>query len=153
MLVTISGSETSINDAKYGIMLAKSQKLELNVIYVVDTSTIQDLVLSKIFIQEESAEYENNLRENGKRYLNYAEELAQSKGVKIVKHLKSGAISTQILDTAEDIGADMILLGSWEMNRSRRDLMSRFHTDVIMDAKMPVLIVKDSDISLQFDKF
>ncbi|MBP5706337.1 MAG: universal stress protein, partial [Spirochaetales bacterium] len=61
ILVAISGSDTSINAAKYGIMLAKSLKLELNVIYVVDTSTIQDLLLSKIFIQEESAEYENNL--------------------------------------------------------------------------------------------
>ena len=153
ILVAISGSDTSINAAKYGIMLAKSQKLELNVIYVVDTSTIQDLVMSKIFIQEESAEYENNLRENGKRYLTYAEELAQSKGVKIVKHLKSGAISTQILDTAEEIGADMILLGSWEINRSRRDLMSRFHTDIIMDAKMPVLIVKDNVVEGQFNRF
>ena len=61
IIVAISGSDSSINGAKYAIMLAKMYKLDLSVVYVVDTSTLKELLISKIFIEEESAEFENNL--------------------------------------------------------------------------------------------
>ncbi|HQJ07192.1 MAG TPA: universal stress protein, partial [Spirochaetota bacterium] len=79
ILVAISGSDSSINAAKYSIMLAKTFKYDLNFLFVIDTSTLNDLLISRIFIQEESLEYEKNLESNGHRYLNYVEELAKSK--------------------------------------------------------------------------
>ncbi|HOJ63793.1 MAG TPA: universal stress protein [Spirochaetota bacterium] len=153
ILVAISGSNSSLNAAKYAIMLAKTFKFDLYAIYVIDTSTLNELLLLKIFIQDESMEYEKSLETNGQRYLNYVEELAKSKGVKIEKILKRGNVSIQILETAEEMNIDLILLGGWDINRSKRDLLSRSHMEVLMDAKTPVLIVKEEDIENIFKRF
>ena len=153
ILVAISGSESSLNAAKYSIMLAKDFKINLSVVYVVDTHTLKDLMLSKIFIEEESTEYEKNMLANGNRYLAYVEELAKSKGVKINKILKTGSIATMILETSEEQQIDLIILGGWEVNRSKRDLVSKSHMEVLMDSKKPVLIVKEEEVETIFKKF
>jgi nucleotide-binding universal stress UspA family protein len=153
MLVAISGSESSINGAKYAIMLAKNYKWELSVLYVIDTSTLKELLLSKIFVEEESKDLEMNLEANGNRYLDYVEELARSKGVKIKKILKRGAVSTMILETAAQEEVNLILLGAWEVNRQKRDLISRQHIDILMDSKIPILVVKEQDIEMMFRRF
>jgi len=153
MLVAISGSESSINGAKYAIMLAKMYKWDLSVVYVVDTSTLKELLISKIFIEEESTSFEQNLEANGHRYLDYIEELAKEKGIKVNKVLKRGGVITQILETAEEENADMILLGAWQKNRSKRDLITRFHMELLMDSKKPVFIIKEEDIEAMFKRF
>jgi len=152
MLTAISGSESSINAAKYAILLAKQLNLELFILYVVDTSTLNDLLTSRIFIQEESTDFEIHLRANGNRYLSYVETLAQEKKVKINTILKQGNVATTILETAEEEGCDLIVLGGWELNRSKRDLLSRSHMEVLMDSKKTVMIVKESDIDNLFKK-
>jgi nucleotide-binding universal stress UspA family protein len=151
--VAISGSDSSINAAKYAIMLAKNYKLELYVIYVVDTQTIRELMLTKIFIEEESREFEKNLYANGDRYLAFVEELAKSKGVKIHKILKTGSIASMILEAADEENLDMLLLGGWEINRSKRDLISKSHMEILMDAKIPVMVVKEEEIEQMFKKY
>lgn len=153
VIVAISGSDSSINGAKYAIMLAKMYKLDLSVVYVVDTSTLKELLISKIFIEEESAEFEHNLEANGNRYLDYIEELAKDKGVKVNKILKRGGVVTQILEAAEESGSDLIVLGAWQKNRAKRDLITRFHIDLLMDAKKPVLLVKEEEIETMFKRF
>ena len=57
--------------------------------YVVDTATLRELLLSKIFVEDESAEYEKSLEENGRSYLNYVEELAQEEGREVEKVLRT----------------------------------------------------------------
>ena len=74
----ITGSNASILAAKYAIVLAKLYRCRLTAVYVVDTATIKQLALTKIFIQEESIEYEKSLEANGERYLSFVEELAHA---------------------------------------------------------------------------
>ena len=153
ILVAISGSDASINGAKYAIMLAKTFKWDLSVVYVIDTSTLKELLISKIFIEEESSEFEQNLEANGNRYLNYIEELAKNKGIKVKKILKRGGIATMILEAAEEVNADLIVLGAWQENRSKRDLITRAHMDILFDAKKSVLIVKEQNVETMFKRF
>jgi nucleotide-binding universal stress UspA family protein len=153
LLVAVSGSDSSINAAKYSIMLAKTFKFELVLVYVVDTFTLKELLLSKIFIEEESREFENNMVANGNRYLSYVEDLASSKGVKIDKKLKTGHVAAMILEAAEEEEVDIIVLGGWDVNRSKRDLVSKSHMEVLLDSKRPVLIVKEEDVETTFKKF
>jgi len=88
IVVAISGSDASILAAKYAIVMAKIYRCRISAVYVVDTATIKQLTLHRIFIQEESQEYEKSLQDNGDRYLTFVEELASSKGIKIEREIR-----------------------------------------------------------------
>jgi hypothetical protein len=60
----------------YGILLSKQYECDLKAVYVVDTSTLKQLTMSRIFYEEESRNYEKRLEDDGKRYLTYLEKLA-----------------------------------------------------------------------------
>jgi len=152
IVVAVSGSEASIGAAKYGIAMAKLYRCRLVAVYVVDTATVRELLLSKIFVEDEGFEYEKSLEENGQRYLNYVEELAQKKGVAVEKMLRKGAISTEVIHAAEDVQADLILLGGFEEKGSFRDVLSRQHRDILKNARTSILVVKDPDVDFRYRK-
>ena len=146
IIVAVSGSDASIMAAKYAIVLAKQYRCRLTAVYVVDTATIRQLTLSRIFVQEESHEFEQSLEANGARYLSFTEELARPKGVKIEKEVRRGAVYTEILRIADERTADLIILGGWEKDRSSRDIISHDHREIMVNAKCPVLLVKEPAI-------
>ncbi|AEF84122.1 putative universal stress protein family [Treponema primitia ZAS-2] len=143
LVVAVSGSDASILAAKYAIIMAKQYRCHLCAVYVVDTATIRQLTLSKIFIQEESLDYERSLTANGERYLSFVEELARAKGVKAERDIRKGAIYTEILTAADEKKADLIILGGWEKERSPRDIISHSHREIMVGSKCSVLIVKE----------
>jgi nucleotide-binding universal stress UspA family protein len=150
IVVAISGSDASILASKYAIVLAKLYRCRLSAVYVVDTATIRQLTLSKIFIQEESQEYEKSLEANGERYLAFVEDLAAAKGVKIEREMRKGAVYTEVLGAASERKADLIILGGWEKNRSARDIITHAHREIMVSAKCSVLIVKEPSIDLLY---
>jgi len=143
IVVAVSGSEASIGAAKYAVVLARQFKSRLTAVYVIDTATIRQLAMNRIFVPEESAEYERSLTDNGKRYLHFAQELAQAKGVPLETDLRRGAVHTEIMACADERKADTILLGGWERGRPERDILSMSHREIIFNAHCSVLIVKE----------
>jgi len=152
VVVAVSGSEASINAAKYAIALAKGYRSRILAVYVVDTATLRELIFSRIFIEEESAEYEKSLEQNGHRYLNYVEELASKKGVRVEKILRRGTISTEIVEVAEDNRAGLILLGGFEDKGILRDALSRQHREIMKNARCSILVVKEPEMDALFKK-
>ena len=151
IVVAIGGSDASIRTAKYAIVLAQQYRCSLTAVYVVDTATLRQLVLTNIFVPDESADYEKSLIENGERYLKYVRELASQKGLKIETVLRKGSVFGEILKEAEEKSADLILLGSGEKNsRMERDNLSEAHKEILMHAKCSVLIVKEQDVEKIF---
>jgi nucleotide-binding universal stress UspA family protein len=146
ILTVITGSDASILAAKYAIVMSKMYRCRLTALYVVDTATIRQLTLSKIFIQEESQEYERSLQANGERYLSFVEELARAKGVKVEREIRNGAVYTEVLAVADEKKADLIVLGGWEKDRSARDIISHAHREIMVNAKCSVFIVKEPSI-------
>jgi nucleotide-binding universal stress UspA family protein len=146
IVVGITGSDASILAAKYAIIMAKAFRCHVAAVYVIDTATIRQLTLSKIFVQEESLEYERSLEVNGERYLTFVQELAHAKGVKIERVIRRGAVYTEILSVADERKADLILLGAWEKERSARDIISHAHREIMINAKCSVLLVKEPNI-------
>ena len=146
ILTGVTGSDASILAAKYAIVMAKTYRCRLRAVYVVDTATIKQLTLSKIFIQEESIEYEKSLEANGERYLSFVEELARAKGVKIEREIRRGAVYTEILAAAAERKADLIIMGGWEKDRSVHDIIGHAHREIVYHSKCSVLIVKDQTI-------
>jgi nucleotide-binding universal stress UspA family protein len=150
IVVAISSSGASVQAAKYAIVLAKLYKCRLSAVYVIDSATIRQLVISKILIADESADFDSNLEINGKRYLDFVEELAVSKGVLIEKELRRGAVCGEIISTAEEKNADLIILGGWEKDRSAKDVISHLHHEITINAKCSVLIAKEHEIDTLF---
>ena len=146
IVTAVTGTDASILAAKYAIVMAKTYHCKLTAVYVVDTATIKQLTMSKIFIQEEAAEYEKSLENNGHRYLGFVEELAHAKGVKIEKIMRKGAIYTEILHAADEKNADLILLGGWEKDTRSRDIIGHSHREIMANAKCSVILVKEPNI-------
>jgi len=146
IVVAISGSDASILAAKYAIVMAKAYRCRLSAVYVVDTATIKQLTLHRIFIQEESQEYEKSLQANGERYLTFVEELAMAKSIKIEKEIRRGAVCSEILAVVDEKKADVIILGGWEKDRNPRDIVSQSHREIMINAKCSVLLVKEPEI-------
>ena len=146
IVVAITGSDASILAAKYAIVMAKVYRCKLSMVYVVDIATIKQLTLHKIFIHEESQEYEKNLETNGERFLSFVEELAKAKDVKIERIIRRGAVYTEILAVADEKKADLIVLGGWEKDRDPRDIISSSHREIMINAKCSVLLVKEPNV-------
>jgi len=159
ILVAINGTENSIHAAMYAIMLAKSYNSQLKFVYVVDSATIRYLGINKILIKEEEVDFTNDLYNEGKSNLDYVKSLARLKGLQAETELLKGNVSTQIVLAAEKYQADILVLGGKEKTRenvyhsSAKKVLSSHRTEVLLNAKCPVLMVQKSDIESQFKLF
>ena len=156
IVVAVNGSERSIHAAMYGILLAKQYKCELKAVFIVDTNALKFLTMNRVFIEDECQKYEMRLIDDGKRYLSYIERIAKEKGVKVETELKRGAIWSEVIKTAEDFSADLILLGGKEksVNSSQtsiqHDKISLTNAEIIGSATCNVLVVHKPDIEKLF---
>ncbi len=156
ILVAINGSQDSIHAAMYGILLAKQLKCALKAVYVVDTATLKSLTLSKFFVADESASYEENMTADGERYLAYVAELAKSKGVKIETELKKGAVWSSVLTASDEFDASVILLGGRPHSHvhtgivNKHDMASTTNAEIIGSSGRNIIVVKQADIEKLF---
>lgn len=157
ILLAVDGSDEAINASRFAIMLARNIGAELIALYVVDTATIKELLISRIFIDEESKEYETSLEENGKKYLHFVAEMAESKKCKLETILERGSIYGKILEVAMDRGVDLIVVGArkrgLKSEGSSRDLLSSEYNKVLREAPVSVLFVKGEEIEKEFKRF
>jgi nucleotide-binding universal stress UspA family protein len=142
LLVVVNGSESSIGAARYAISLAKAYRCAVSAVYVVDTATIRQLAISRIFVPDESAEYEASLEESGRRLLGYVTELAESEGVKAEVVTRKGAIPAEVVTLADEMDADCILIGEAERKSPFKDVLMDVYLEIVRNSPCPVLIVR-----------
>jgi len=151
ILVMVNGTDASINAVRYAILMSKLYRCRVYAVYVVDTATIKQLTLNRIFIEEESREYEKSLEENGKRYLSYVDDIGKSKGVRIETELRRGAIWSEVVTMADEKKIDAILLGGMESQAAdQKEIMSSSYKSIMLNARCSVLIVKEKMIEQLF---
>lgn len=71
-----------------------------------------------------------------------AQELMASHGVRVQAHFRTGRPADAILDAAQEIGADMIVVGSQGRHGAKRWLMGSTSSKVAEYAQCKVLVVK-----------
>ncbi len=150
-IVLAEGAYSSAAPAKYAIALAKAFGTRAIAVYSVDTAAIRSLSSSRIFIDEESEEYERSLLETGRRRLAYVEELARAKGAAIETRLLRGPIAGEVVRAAEEEEADCILLGGWERKGAFRDIIIEAGREIASLAPCSVLMVKERDADGAYD--
>jgi nucleotide-binding universal stress UspA family protein len=156
ILIAVNGSETSIHAAQYAILMAKSYRCNVKAVYVVDTATLKQLTLSKFFVPEESAEYEQNLIQDGTRYLEYVASLGAQKGIEIETELRKGAVWTEVISAAVDMKANLILLGGYvkgafsSAGPIKHDSVATSNNAIIANTPCSVLVVCEKQIEQLF---
>ncbi len=157
IIVALNGSEQSLRAAMYGIMMSKLYGCDLKIVYVVDTATLKQLELLKFFITEESSKYEKNLIADGERYLSYVVDLAKQKGVKPTTELKKGAVWSELIRSANEFGARLILVGDKKASGSNSvdnvlhyNKISATNSEIIGSSECNVLVVKEPEIEKLF---
>lgn len=161
ILVCINGSKSSILAAKYAVILAKQNKLNLKFVFVVDTQTLSFLTNQKYLIIEESRDYEVNLERDGKNYLDYVANLSKSKGVNCETELLHGSVVLEILKSAESFNSDLIILGGKKNSRNnyseviqnRKKIAHSVKTELMEFANCPVMVVHNSEVDDLFKVF
>ncbi len=145
IMVYIDGTEQSITAAEYAICLSRTANAQLIAIYVVNTRALRDLVKSRIFLEAEQAEYQQDLEADADRYLNHVRQLAREKGVAIETLKTSGTVHTEIKNKINEMEIDLLILGELSTIRSRRDEFYNESERAMRSAPCSVLIVKDED--------
>ena len=113
--------------------------------------------MNKFLVADERYDYEERLKEDGERYLAYAQMLAGSKGISCETELRSGGVFTEILRAADEYEADLIILGGTEAegekHQIKRNVLSTDQNEVLAHSKVPVMIIQKPDIEKIFKIF
>jgi nucleotide-binding universal stress UspA family protein len=142
VLVAVNGSNASIGAFKYALALKKTLGSRIVACYVIDTATIRELTLSRIFVPEESEEYERNLESSGQHYLNFCTELAVQKRLTVETSIRRGSVSGEIVKYSIELDADVVILGGTHTEAPYRDAISDSNREILKNARCPVLFVK-----------
>lgn len=144
ILIYVDGTEECITAAQFGIALAKSIGAELIALSVVNVSLLDELVKARIFVKMEEMDYEHDLEQDGKRYLNYISELARAKGLEVKTELTKGVVNKEVVQKIDEWGVDLLVMGELEPILSRTDTFHNEAELIFRKAKCSVLIVKDA---------
>ena len=145
ILLYIDGSESSILAAQMAIAMCKKYNSSLRVIYVVNENLLSELLKAKVFVQMEKMDYERDLEEDGKRYLNYVTKLADRKGLAIETVLKKGVVHEEVAREVEEHGSDLLVQGELGEVLSLRDSFYEEGERILRKVKCPVLVVRNRD--------
>ncbi|MGD1818044.1 MAG: universal stress protein [Pleomorphochaeta sp.] len=152
ILAYIDGSEESMSAMMYSILLAKQNKAKLDIMYVVNTRALSDLVKAGIFLDMERAEYQEDLQKDASRYLKHATKLAKMKEVEVECIVEEGSAHKVVRDYIKHNEIDLLLLGGISGIRSRRDELNSETDRILRTASCPVLVIRDDeDIWSEFE--
>lgn len=144
LVVAVDGSETSINALKHAAELAGVNGARLTLVHVANPA--EYMALAPEFLQHES--YEAAAVAQGNEVLDAAERTAWELGVEnTVKHLlvaNKGAreMAQDLVDYADENGADLLVLGTHGRTGLMHLLMGSFAETVMRQSHLPLLIIR-----------
>ena len=159
VIVAVNGSVSSEKAAMYAVMFCRQVKASLKVVNVVDTATINQLLLAQILIPEEREKYTGNLRTEGENTLRHIKELAASKGLNIETEMREGAVWSELVACAGEYKADLIVVGAHRHYETtiggtrHKDYLSAINHEILNNADCNIIVVKDDDADIKFRNF
>lgn len=145
VLVLVDGTEESITAAQYAILLAGASGAELYGAYVINTRALNDLLKSRIFVEAEEQEYEQDLHSDADRYLKHVGNMAEDKGVPITTLTASGSVHQEVVKMVREHEVDLLVIGELAHAKSRRDEFYNESERAMRSVGCSVLIVKDQE--------
>lgn len=136
ILVATDGSECSVRAAAHALYLAESLGARL---YALHSVNVQRAFHVGIHFGEAVAE----LRRFGQNALDVVREMAEERGLECEEILADGVPHRSIIRVSDEIGADLIVLGSTGMTSLERALIGSESQKVLLHSKCPVLLIHE----------
>ncbi|MDD5347592.1 MAG: universal stress protein [Candidatus Omnitrophica bacterium] len=143
ILLSVSGSAETIVAAKYAICLSRLLQANLIAVFVIDTKVLSELLKTRIFVEAEARSYEQDLEQQGGMILERIKKMAESKQVPCETSLLRGAISDEVIRTAHELPADILVLGELREIASRAETFIDEGERIFRKSPCPVIISKN----------
>lgn len=140
--LAIAGTPAAVPTAKYAIYLAKVLQARLVVLYVLDESSVNELLRNRIFVEVEAREYEQELKEQGSVLLERVGRMAESKGVVFESCLLSGIVHRRIMDKLCECGADLLVMGRIKEIKSMKEVFYDEGERIFRESPCAVVVVQ-----------
>lgn len=136
IVLAVDGSDPSNRALALAIEMASKFDAELSLLHV----------LEPLFVPPEpygfnSGALDEASREYGKQMLKDALEVAEKKGVRASTALLAGTPPEAIVEASNELGADLVVIGSRGQGRVGRFLLGSVSDRVLHQSKVPVLVV------------
>lgn len=136
ILVAHDGSEQANKALKEAAAIAGKTGASLSIV-----SVVPDLCLTEVSANECKAITES-LHSDAKGSMKKVTDEITAKGIKAEVLIKEGHPAEKIIDTAKEIGADMIVVGSHGKHGAKRFLLGSVSSKVVEHAPCHVLVIK-----------
>lgn len=138
ILVPVDGSENSMKAVEKALEIGLLKNSHITLLTVVNSQKDNPYILE----QDYSSDISQSNIENGKRVLKNAMELCEGYPGEIDTLLRNGDIAEIVIDTAEELDSDLIIMGRRGMSISARSLLGSISNKVLNYANRSVLVVK-----------
>ena len=144
IIVPLAGGPASVITAKYAIYLAKLLQVKLAAIYVIDQNAIQELLKSRVFVEIEAKEYEIDMEQQSRLFMQRIKSLAENKKVEFDSIILKGGVHTEIANKAKELGADLLVMGDLKEVLSWKEALYSEGERIFRESPCPVVIVKNT---------
>ncbi|MFZ4625686.1 MAG: universal stress protein [Rhodoferax sp.] len=141
ILIPVDGSPTSTAALQYAIDMAKSFGAAITAVTFYDPYPIVGIGLEYAFADKQ---YLDAVKAESAKNITMAKELIEAHGLQAdTRVLESDQIWRAILDLAETIKAELIVMGSHGRSGLEKLVMGSVTQRVLQHTKLPVLVVRD----------
>ncbi len=137
ILVAIDGSDASLRAFERAVDEARVWSADLSVIYVIETG-----MFSSIPLDNTLEVIYNLLEQEGRESLEYCRKTAEKEGVNVQTCTRQGHAGNEILRFAEEMGADLIVLGPHGRSEVDRLLLGSVTDHVVRHSPITTMVVR-----------
>ncbi|MFB6196465.1 MAG: universal stress protein [Haloplanus sp.] len=141
ILIPTDGSKEARKAAEHGIELAAAFDATVHALYVVKLPGAPRTV----YLWEEEEEVREEYREYGEEVTGEVADMAAEAGVEAVTEILSGSIHERIVDYADEIDADVIVMGTGYRGKVG-GLLGTTAEKVVRTANVPVTTIRMSGL-------
>jgi nucleotide-binding universal stress UspA family protein len=139
ILVPVDGSENALRAVHYAVKVAREQKsASLHLILV----NPEPVVYGEIALYVDRGKLEQAQRDHAEAMLKPAVAAAKAAGVRFTKEVLVGDAAEVIVHRAEELGCDVIVMGTRGMTILGSLMLGSVATKVVHLTKLPVTLVK-----------
>ena len=147
ILVPTDGSDYAEAAAAAALELAKTMDATVDVICVVETGP-----LGSVALPGDTASADDVLSERGNEYVTQVADRAAELDVPVTTEVREGVPVREILDYADDVDADVIVMGSRGRGGISRMMLGSVTEGVTRHSGRDVLVVSSDSVSVSTDQ-